>query len=88
MVESDSLENCSPGNGTVGSNPTLSAKIMRPVRMYRAIVFFAWRGWDSKASEGTRPAERVEQAGSREVLARRSQNELLTEIPTPLRIFR
>ncbi len=27
MDEGGSLENCSPGNGTVGSNPTPSAKI-------------------------------------------------------------
>ena len=26
MAESGSLENCCPGNGTVGSIPTLSAK--------------------------------------------------------------
>ena len=27
MAESGSLENCCPGNGTVGSIPTLSAKL-------------------------------------------------------------
>ncbi len=27
MVEGSSLENCRTGNGTVGSNPTLSATI-------------------------------------------------------------
>ncbi len=29
VAESGSLENCCPGNGTVGSIPTLSAKISR-----------------------------------------------------------
>ena len=29
MVEGNSLENCRTGNGTVGSNPTLSA-IIKP----------------------------------------------------------
>ena len=31
MDEGGSLENCSPGNGTVGSNPTPSAKSKQKV---------------------------------------------------------
>ena len=31
VAESGSLENCCPGNGTVGSIPTLSAKFQRVV---------------------------------------------------------
>ena len=31
MAESGSLENCCPGNGTVGSIPTLSAKLGSPL---------------------------------------------------------
>ncbi len=37
MDEGGSLENCSPGNGTVGSNPTPSAKKRRALthKLYR-----------------------------------------------------
>ena len=33
MAESGSLENCCPGNGTVGSIPTLSAKFQQVVHL-------------------------------------------------------
>ena len=44
MAESGSLENCCPGNGTVGSIPTLSAKtkVARAADVPGASVLFIW----------------------------------------------
>jgi hypothetical protein len=39
VAESGSLENCCPGNGTVGSIPTLSAKFQSVVsRLYQGVL--------------------------------------------------
>lgn len=40
MDEGGSLENCSPGNGTVGSNPTPSAKSNKK----ECVLNHQWRG--------------------------------------------
>ncbi len=46
MDEGGSLENCSPGNGTVGSNPTPSAKTKRRTLVHKVVqdkrdIFFS-----------------------------------------------
>ena len=43
MVEENSLENCRAGNGTVGSNPTLSANKIVLTRLLVGVYFLGDR---------------------------------------------
>ena len=58
MDEGGSLENCSPGDGTVGSNPTPSAKIKR-----RAFTHKLYRNKRDVSSVIGEVAERLKAVG-------------------------